>query len=108
MTETKKTTMITLDVDPDVGSKGDTIEYAYHFDRDGTRAFGQDLDFADGVDWRRVKSDIEMCVQAARKGELHDDIVHIEKVWHNNRTQETWQGYATVWDHRTMRRGRSK
>lgn len=86
-----------MNIEPDEGVKGDIIEYGYHYDHDGSRETGQDLDFVDGKDWRIVKRDIELCIEAARKGELHDDIVHIEKVWHQSHPHEqSWVGYGSV------------
>jgi hypothetical protein len=81
---------MTLNVDPECGQKGDTIEYCYHF-KDG------DTDFKEGREWRQVKMDFERCVVAAARGELHEEIVMIEKVWHSERTEEAWVGYTCIW-----------
>lgn len=76
-------TMITLDVEPDVGMKGNVTEYMYHYTHDGSRERGEDLHATNASEWREVKKDIVACIEAAEKGELHNDIVEIEKVWHN-------------------------
>ena len=74
---------VSLDVEVDDGVKGNVIEYMYHYSHDGTRARGEDMNPMDASEWREVKKDIVACRKAAEKGELHDDIVEIEKVWHN-------------------------
>lgn len=74
---------VSLDVEPDEGVKGNVIEYMYHYTHDGSRARGEDLNPMDASEWREVKKDIVACRKAAEKDELHDDIVEIEKVWHN-------------------------
>jgi len=81
---------MTLNIYPDAGEKGDTVEYGYHY-ADG------DSDFREGREWRRVKADIALCIEADKAGKLHDDIEWIEKVWHDDRTEQAWVGYATVW-----------
>lgn len=81
---------ISLNVDPESGQTGDTIEYGYHR--------GDDVDFCDGSEWRQVKKDIALCIVAAKKNEMHEEITCIEKIWHNERTEEAWVGYASLWD----------
>ena len=85
-----------MNIEPDDGTKGAIIEYCYHYGSDDDRTTGQDLDFTDGKEWRTVKRDIKLCIEAARKGELHDNIVHIEKVWHGKEEDESWLGYGSV------------
>ena len=108
--ERRMTGEITLDVEPDVGMKGNVIEYMYHYTYDGSRERGEDLNATDASEWREVKKDIVACREAAEKGELHNDIVEIEKVWHDvikehhwdsqgysTFQEESWVGYTTLW-----------
>jgi len=85
----RKAEEISLNIDPQSGVKGDTVEYGYHR--------GDDVDFCDGSEWRQVKKDIALCIAAAKKNELHQEITYIEKIWHNERTEESWLGYASLW-----------
>ena len=96
--ELRMNAKITLDVEPEQGDRGDTVEYCFHYDHDGSRSTGQDLNFSDGTEWRGVKKTIALCREHAEKGELYDGIVSIEKVWHDNRNEETWVGYASLWN----------
>lgn len=89
---------VSLNVEADEGMKGNVTEYMYHYDCDGTRSRGQDLDATEASDWRRVKKDIVACRKAAEKGELHDDIVEIEKVWHNVANDEMWCGTTSLFE----------
>lgn len=89
---------VSLNVVADVGVKGDTIEYMYHYDHDGTRSSGQDLDAKPASEWREVKKDIVACRKAAEKGNLHDDIVGIEKVWHDVANDKMWCGTASLFE----------
>tara|TARA_R100001443_G_scaffold63406_1_gene73201 strand:- start:1262 stop:1756 length:495 start_codon:yes stop_codon:yes gene_type:complete len=96
--ERRMTGEITLDVEPTSGERGDTIEYCFHHDHDGSRNTGQDLNFSDGTEWRGVKKTIALCREHAERGELYDGIVGIEKVWHDNRNDEPWVGTASLWN----------
>ena len=93
---------LSTNVEPDVGRKGTNIEYAFH--RQGPCEYdyesGHDLDFCDGKEWRDVKKEWALCLEAAEKDELHDDIVHIEKVWHCLKSDHLWIGYTTLFDFR--------
>ena len=94
--------ILSTNVNPEEGRKGSVIEYVFH--RQGPHEYGyesgHDLDFCDGKEWRHAKKEWESCLEAAKKDELYDDIVHIEKVWHCGRTETAWVGYATLFDFR--------
>tara|TARA_R110002012_G_scaffold55020_1_gene140570 strand:- start:645 stop:974 length:330 start_codon:yes stop_codon:yes gene_type:complete len=88
---------ITLDVEPNVGVKGNIVEYCFHQgDYKNWNTVG--LDFLDAKDWREVKKILKTCIEYAKVGKIYNEIVSIEKVWHIERETkwENWSGYCNL------------
>jgi len=88
---------VTLDVEPNVGVKGNIIEYCFHQgDYKNYNTVG--VDFHDAKDWREVKKILKTCIEYAKVGKIYEEIICIEKVWHIERESkwENWSGYCNL------------